>query len=73
VIFAGQCGIAGHIHLGDGVILSAKSGVDKSLTAGRYGGSPVMPIAEYNRMSVYLRNIEKYVKQLKKLGLQDND
>jgi UDP-3-O-[3-hydroxymyristoyl] glucosamine N-acyltransferase len=67
VVMAGQCGVAGHIHLDDGVILAAKSGVDKSLPSGRYGGSPVLPIAEHNRMSVYLRNIEKLVKQLKKL------
>lgn len=70
VVMAGQCGVAGHIHLDDGVILSAKSGVDKSLPAGKYGGSPVMPMAEHNRVSVYLRNIEKFVKQLKKLEQQ---
>ncbi|MFI5343735.1 MAG: UDP-3-O-(3-hydroxymyristoyl)glucosamine N-acyltransferase [Chlamydiales bacterium] len=70
VVMAGQCGVAGHIHLDDGVILSAKSGVDKSLPSGRYGGSPVMPMAEHNKVSVYLRNIEKFVKQLKKLEQQ---
>lgn len=67
VVLAGQCGVAGHIHLDDGVILSAKSGVDKSLPKGKYGGSPAMPIGEHNRIKVYLRNIEKFVKQLKKL------
>jgi UDP-3-O-[3-hydroxymyristoyl] glucosamine N-acyltransferase len=67
VVLAGQCGISGHVHLGDEVILSAKTGVDKPLPKGRYGGSPALPMAEYNRMSVYLRNIEKYVKQIKEL------
>jgi len=67
VVMAGQCGISGHIKLSDGVILSARSGVDKSLPAGKYGGAPVMPMGEYNRVSVFTRNIEKYVKQLKAL------
>jgi UDP-3-O-[3-hydroxymyristoyl] glucosamine N-acyltransferase len=67
VVLAGQCGVAGHIQLADGVILSAKSGADKSLPKGKYGGIPAMPIAKHNRVSVYQRNIEKFVKQIEKL------
>ncbi len=67
VVLAGQCGVSGHIHLDDHVIMSAKSGVDKSIKGGKYGGAPVMPMAEYNRMSVHLRHIEKYVQQIKDL------
>lgn len=70
VVFAGQSGMAGHIHLSDGVILSAKSGADKSLPTGKYGGSPAMPIGDYNRMCVHLRNIEKYIKRLKEIEEQ---
>lgn len=68
VVMGGQCGVAGHIHLSDGVILTAKTGVDKSLLGGKYGGSPAMPLPDYNRMMVYLRNIEKFAKQLKKIA-----
>lgn len=68
VVLAGQVAIAGHIHLADGVMISAKSGVSKNLTkAGKYGGIPVLPLDEYNRNAVHLRNIEKLIERVKKL------
>lgn len=67
VILAGQVAVAGHLTLDDGVVVAGKSGVTKSLKAGKYGGIPALPLAEYNRTSVYLRNIETYVDQLKDL------
>lgn len=68
VILAGQTAIAGHIKLADGVIVSARSGVSKSLTkAGKYGGAPAYDMEEHNRNTVYLRNIEKYVNRIKEL------
>lgn len=79
VILAGQVAVAGHIEIADGVVVSACSGVSKSMTkAGKYGGVPVMPLDEYNRKTVYLRNIDKYVDQIKALeerlaALEDKD
>jgi UDP-3-O-[3-hydroxymyristoyl] glucosamine N-acyltransferase len=68
VILAGQVAVAGHLSLGDGVVIAGKSGISKSIVkAGKYGGIPVLPLEVYNRNSVYLRNIEVYVKQIKKL------
>jgi len=68
VILAGHVAIAGHIELADGVVISACSGVTKSMPkAGKYGGVPVQPLEEYNRKSVHLRNIDKYVEQIKAL------
>lgn len=68
VVLAGQVAVAGHIKIGDGVMVAGKSGLSKSIEkAGKYGGIPVMPIGEYNRNSVFLRNIETYVTQLKEL------
>lgn len=67
VVLAGQVAVAGHIKLDDGVIVSACSGVSKSLSKGTYGGIPALPIQEYNRNSVFLRNIESYINQLKDL------
>ncbi|WP_068466322.1 UDP-3-O-(3-hydroxymyristoyl)glucosamine N-acyltransferase [Candidatus Protochlamydia phocaeensis] len=66
VILAGQVAVAGHLHLADGVTVAGKSGVTKSLSAGKYGGVPAAPLNEYNRNQVFLRNIERYVDQLKK-------
>lgn len=67
VVLAGQVAVAGHLHLDDGVMIAGKSGVSKSLAKGQYGGIPAIPIQEYNRMSVFLRNIETYVEQIKAL------
>lgn len=67
VILAGQVAVAGHIHLGDGVTVAGKSGVSKSLTAGKYGGIPAVKLETYNRNQVFLRNIEKYVNQIESI------
>jgi len=69
VILAGQTAVAGHIKLADQTIITGKSGVSKSITTPgeKWGGIPVMPLAEYNRQSVYLRNIKTYVDQIKEL------
>jgi UDP-3-O-[3-hydroxymyristoyl] glucosamine N-acyltransferase len=68
VVLAGQVAVAGHLTIADKTMIAGKSGVSKSITAsGKYGGIPVMPIREYNKNSVYLRNIEKYILQLKEL------
>lgn len=68
VILAGQTAVAGHLSITDGVIISARTGVSKSINKpGKYGGVPAMPMSDYNRNCVYLRNIETYVEIIKKL------
>lgn len=68
VVIAGQVAVIGHIKIADHVVISGKSGVTKSLTeAGAYGGTPAMKIKEYNRNTVFLRNIESYVNRIKAL------
>lgn len=67
VVLAGQVAVSGHIHLSDGVTVAGKSGVTKSLSNGKYGGFPAVPINEHNRNQVFLRSIEKYINQLKDL------
>lgn len=67
VVLAGQVAVAGHLHLAKGVMVAGKSGVSKSLSTGKYSGIPAMPVADYNRNSVFLRQIEKYVLQIKAL------
>lgn len=70
VVLAGQVAVAGHLHLSDGVTVAGKSGVTKSLATGKYGGSPAIDLNEYNRNQVLLRNIEKYIDQLKSLAIR---
>ena len=68
VAIGGHAAIAGHISIADKTMIAAMSGVSKSITeSGKYGGIPVMPITEYNRTAVYLRNISTYVAQVKAL------
>lgn len=68
VVLGGQVAVNGHIKLCSGVIITAKSGVSKSITKpGKYGGVPVTPLADYNRNSVHLRNIEKQIKRISEL------
>lgn len=70
VILAGQAAVAGHLHLSDGVVVAAKSGVTKSLSTGKYGGFPAMPLDKFNRNQVFLRQIEKFVDELKSIGMR---
>ncbi len=68
VVLAGKAAINGHIEICDQVMVAACSGVSKSITKpGKYGGLPAVNLAEYNKTSVFLRNIETYVQELKSL------
>lgn len=65
VIMGGQAGVVGHLEIADGVMIATRGGVSKSIKeAGKYAGSPVMHLSDYNRQQVQLRNIEKYVDEL---------
>lgn len=68
VIAGGQVAIAGHLHVGDGVMIAGKSGIGSSLPpGGKYNGIPALPLQQYNRMTVNLRNINKHVEEIKNL------
>jgi UDP-3-O-[3-hydroxymyristoyl] glucosamine N-acyltransferase len=73
VVLAGQVGVAGHLHLGDKVIVAAKSGVTQDLSTGKYNGIPAIPLADYNRLAVYWRQIKKYIEKINKLEKQIQD
>lgn len=71
VAIAGQVAVAGHLSIADKTMIAGKSGVSKTIAEpGKYGGIPVLPLQEYNRNSVYLRNIETYIKQIKSLEMR---
>lgn len=71
VVIAAQAGVAGHLFITHKTMIAAKAGVSKSITtSGNYRGIPAVPIAEFNRNSVYLRNIEKYIDRIKALEEQ---
>ena len=60
-MLGGQVGIVGHVELDDHVLIATRGGVSKSLKAGKYRGSPAIPIAEYHRQEVHVRKLEEYV------------
>jgi UDP-3-O-[3-hydroxymyristoyl] glucosamine N-acyltransferase len=68
VVFGGQAGVVGHLEIADHVMIATRGGVSKSITQpGKYAGSPVMNLSEYNRQQVLLRKITEYVKQIESL------
>lgn len=67
VVIAGQVGIDGHLHIKDGAMISAKSGVTKSLDKGKYGGYPAEPLEDLNRNNVLIRNLKHTVAKVKEL------
>ncbi|MEX0962358.1 MAG: UDP-3-O-(3-hydroxymyristoyl)glucosamine N-acyltransferase [Simkaniaceae bacterium] len=74
VMVGGQCGIIGHVELADGVQLATRSGVSKSLKKpGPYRGSPAIPLKEYHKREVYIRQIEKLAKRIEALEKKEAD
>lgn len=66
VVLAGQVAVNGHIHLGDGVVVAARSAVLRSIsTAGTYGGAPAVPMDEFRRQVIYVAKLEAIYKELK--------
>jgi UDP-3-O-[3-hydroxymyristoyl] glucosamine N-acyltransferase len=72
----GQAGVAGHIEISDDVILSAKSGVGKSLRdKGIYFGAPAKERTQAFKLEAYIRRLPDIavdVEVLKKHMLKEN-
>jgi UDP-3-O-[3-hydroxymyristoyl] glucosamine N-acyltransferase len=60
-MLGGAVGVAGHVTLADGVVVTAQSGVSKSLTrAGVYTSAfPAIDNAHWNRNAAVMRNLDK--------------
>ena len=68
VVLGGQAGVVGHIEICDNVKVATRGGVSKSISKpGLYGGSPVSPLAEYNKRQVLLRKIAYFAEELSSL------
>jgi UDP-3-O-[3-hydroxymyristoyl] glucosamine N-acyltransferase len=67
VMLGGQVGVLGHVELDDLTMIATRGGVSKSLKAGKYRGSPAIPITEYNRQEVHVRRLEEYALRIKAL------
>lgn len=68
VMMGGQAGVVGHVSIADNTRIATRGGVSKSITrSGDYGGTPVAPMATFNKRQVYLRNIESLVRKVAQL------
>lgn len=67
VMMGGQVGVLGHVEIDDRVMIATRGGVSKSLKSGKYGGSPGVPLTEYNRREVHVRRLEEYLERIKAL------
>jgi len=72
VQIGGQVGIKGHVTIGDGVQIAAKSGIMTDLAAGgQYGGVPARPLKDYLREAAQL--MSKTKQRESKPGGKQND
>lgn len=74
VFMGGQAGIVGHVAITDNVQIATRGGVSKDITeSGIYGGGPVMPMKEFNKMQVHQRKLDEYARRIKTLEKQLNE
>lgn len=66
-LIGGAVGIAGHLHIGDQVIILARAMVTHSLPEkGTYGsGLPVAPAREWRRQVAHIRRLDRFDQRLK--------
>jgi len=68
VVCAGQAGIADHVHLGDGAVIGAKTGVHRDMKGAQsYFGIPAAPIHEAARNMTALRRLPELRDTIKQL------
>jgi UDP-3-O-[3-hydroxymyristoyl] glucosamine N-acyltransferase len=71
VVCAGQAGIADHVHLGDGAIVGAKTGVHRDMPGGqKYLGIPARPSAQHHRETLALKRLPEMRSTVKDLQKQ---
>jgi UDP-3-O-[3-hydroxymyristoyl] glucosamine N-acyltransferase len=65
VTLAGQVGVAGHLQIGDNVMVGAQSGVGQDLSPNQaYSGSPTIPHRDWLRMVMTLPKVPEMRKTL---------
>ncbi len=67
-MIGGQVGISGHLRIGNNVKILAQAGVSKSLKDNEIvNGSPAFKIQDFNKSSVYFRNLPKMALKIKNI------
>lgn len=69
VIMAGQCGLRDHIHIGDGAVLGARSGVSNDVPAKKTVlGEPAIDLKDRKLQLAAMSKLPEMRKQLKQFG-----
>ncbi len=68
VVLGGNVAVKGHIHLEDGVMAAANSGVHTNLAKGSVvGGSPALPIKQWTKAAIIYGKLPEIWKELKRI------
>jgi len=72
-MFSGQVGIVGHLHIADNTIITAQSGISKSITKKGevYMGSPAFEAGKYRKAFIHFRNLDSLVQRVDKIEKQN--
>ncbi|MDE3125217.1 MAG: UDP-3-O-(3-hydroxymyristoyl)glucosamine N-acyltransferase [Bacteroidota bacterium] len=65
-MFSGQVGLVGHLQIADNTIITAQSGISKSITKPGevYMGSPAFDANKYRKAYIHFRNLEQLVQRV---------
>lgn len=68
-MFSGQVGIVGHLQIADNTIITAQSGISKSITKSgeMYMGSPAFEAGKYRKAYIHFRNLDNLTKRVDQL------
>jgi UDP-3-O-[3-hydroxymyristoyl] glucosamine N-acyltransferase len=69
VILAGQVGVAGHLSIGDGAVVTAQSGIPGDVAAGAtVSGSPAFENRQWLRAVAVFHKLPELAKAIRKLN-----
>lgn len=64
VVLGGQCGSAGHLHIGDFTQVGARGAISKSLPPyGKFSGQPLLPLNDWLKLNALLKKMLKHSKK----------
>ena len=67
-LIGGQVGIAGHLIIGDNVMIQGQTGITKNVKDGiKLQGTPAMNFNDYSRSFVHFRHFPALVKRIEKV------
>ena len=68
VVFGGRAGASGHVKIGQGAQIAGCSAAFSDLEpGGKYGGTPAIPLATHQRITVLLKKLPDLLKRLRRL------